>query len=166
MNLPVALNGISTPALVAAAGERAGIRFLEFFASAIRNPHTRRAYARAASEFLDWCAGAGVTSIIEVQPLHVAAWIERQTQALSAPTVKQHLAAIRMLFDWLVTGQIVATNPAHAVRGPKHVVKTGKNAGARRQGVEPPARCDPDRHGARSSRPGADRHPYLFICAD
>ena len=44
----------------------------------------------------------------------------------SKPTVKQHLAAIRMLFDWLVTGQIVATNPAHAVRGPKHVVKTGK----------------------------------------
>jgi site-specific recombinase XerC len=31
-----------------------------------------------------------------------------------------------MLFDWLVTGQVVATNPAHSVRGPKHVVKTGK----------------------------------------
>ena len=42
------------------------------------------------------------------------------------PTVKQHLAAIRMLFDWLVIGQVVATNPAHSVRGPKHVVKTGK----------------------------------------
>ena len=42
------------------------------------------------------------------------------------PTVKQHLAAIRMLFDWLVTGQVVATKPAHAVRGPKHVVKAGK----------------------------------------
>jgi integrase len=31
-----------------------------------------------------------------------------------------------MLFDWLVTGHVVGTNPAHAVRGPKHVVKTGK----------------------------------------
>ena len=31
-----------------------------------------------------------------------------------------------MLFDWLVTDQVVATNPAHSVRGPKHVVKTGK----------------------------------------
>jgi site-specific recombinase XerC len=30
------------------------------------------------------------------------------------------------LLDWLVTGRILATNPAHAVRGPKHVVKTGK----------------------------------------
>jgi hypothetical protein len=65
------------PALVDAAGERAGIRFLEFFASAIRNPHTRRAYARATADFLAWCAGAGVTSITAVQPLHVASWIER-----------------------------------------------------------------------------------------
>jgi hypothetical protein len=42
----------SIPAIVASAGNKAGIRFLEFFASAIRNPHTRRAYARAASDFL------------------------------------------------------------------------------------------------------------------
>jgi integrase/recombinase XerD len=44
----------------------------------------------------------------------------------SDPTKKQHLAAIRMLFDWLVVGQVLAINPAHAVRGPKHVVKRGK----------------------------------------
>ena len=31
-----------------------------------------------------------------------------------------------MLFDWLITGQVLPTNPAAAVRGPKHVVKTGK----------------------------------------
>jgi hypothetical protein len=60
------------PALVAAAGERAGMRFLEFFAANIRNPHTRRAYARAADEFLAWCAGAGVPSIGAVRPVHVA----------------------------------------------------------------------------------------------
>jgi site-specific recombinase XerD len=42
------------------------------------------------------------------------------------PTVKQHLAAIRMLFDWLVTGHVIDVNPAHAVRGPKYVVKKGK----------------------------------------
>ena len=46
----------------------------------------------------------------------------------SKPTVKQHLAAIRMLFDWLVTGQVIPTNPAHAVRGPKHSVKKGKTS--------------------------------------
>jgi hypothetical protein len=53
----------SLPALVIAAGERAGIRFLEFFASNIRNPNTRRAYARAVSEFMAWCAHAGVMSV-------------------------------------------------------------------------------------------------------
>jgi hypothetical protein len=44
------------PALVAATGERASMRFLEFFAANIRNQHTRRAYARAAQQFLAWCA--------------------------------------------------------------------------------------------------------------
>jgi integrase/recombinase XerD len=56
----------------------------------------------------------------------VAAYIEGLQATMSKPTVKQHLAAVRMLFDWLVTGQVVATNPAHAVHGPKHVVKRGK----------------------------------------
>jgi site-specific recombinase XerD len=117
---------VSLPALVEAAGERGGLRFLEFFASAIRNPHTRRAYARAAGDFLAWCAGAGVSSITDVQPLHVAAWIELQTQTSSAPTVKQQLAAIRHLFDWLVVGQIVPHNPAASVRGPSHTTKKGR----------------------------------------
>jgi site-specific recombinase XerC len=53
-------------------------------------------------------------------------YIEAMGKDFEKPTVKQHLAAIRMLFDWLVTGHVVATNPAHSVRGPKHVVKTGK----------------------------------------
>src|SRR6202140_996964 len=116
------------PALVINAGERASVRFLEFFASAIRNPHTRRANARAVGDFLAWCAGAGVPSLSAVQPLHVAAWIELQTQTLAAPTVKQHLAAIRHLFDWLVIGQIVPHNPAASVRGPSHTARQGKTA--------------------------------------
>jgi integrase/recombinase XerD len=45
---------------------------------------------------------------------------------LSPPSVKQHLAAIRMLFDWLVTGHVIYTNPAHSVRGPRYTVKKGK----------------------------------------
>ncbi|OTP67690.1 tyrosine-type recombinase/integrase [Caballeronia sordidicola] len=114
------------PTLVTEAGERAGIRFLEFFASNIRNPNTRRAYAHAVEEFMAWCTQAGVTSITFVQPLHVAAWIELQAQTLSPPTVKQHLAAIRHLFDWLVTGQVVPHNPAASVRGPSHTTRKGK----------------------------------------
>lgn len=126
MNPLVALDGISTPALVAAAGEQASVRFVEFFASAIRNPHTRRAYARAAVDFLTWCAGAGVPSIAAVQPLHVASWIELQTATHAAPTIKQRLAGIRHLFDWLVTGQVVPVNPAASVRGPSHTARRGK----------------------------------------
>ncbi len=114
------------PALITAAGDAASLRFLEFFAANIRNPHTRRAYSRAVADFLAWCSEHGVPSITAVQPLHVATWIEMQTRQLSAPTVKQHLAAIRHLFDWLVTGQVVPTNPAASVRGPAHTARTGK----------------------------------------
>src|ERR1700686_3795956 len=126
MNDLVAINSAALPTLVAAAGERASMRFLEFFAANIRNPHTRRAYARAADEFLAWCASVGVPSIAAVQPVHVATWIGAGTRELAAPSVKQRLAAIRHLFDWLVTGQVVPVNPAHAVRGPRHVVTCGQ----------------------------------------
>jgi site-specific recombinase XerC len=127
MNEMVILSRSSAlPALVAAASERAGIRFLEFFAANIRNPHTRRAYARAAEEFLGWCASAGVPSIAAGQAVHVATWIEAGTRELAAPSVKQRLAAIRHLFDWLVTGQIVPVNPAASLRGPRHVVTCGQ----------------------------------------
>jgi site-specific recombinase XerD len=114
------------PTLVAAGDERARTRFVEFFASNIRNPHTRRAYAGAIGEFLEWCRRRGVKALDEVRPLHVAAWIERQTRRYSAPTVKQQLAAVRHLFDWLVTGQVVPVNPASSVRGPRHSVKKSK----------------------------------------
>ena len=125
-DLVVSSATLPIPAMVAAAGERAGVRFLEFFTAQIRNPHTRRAYARAAAEFLAWCESRGVASLAQVQPLHVAAWIELEGREASAPTVKQKLAAIRHLFDWLVTGQVVPLNPAASVRGPRHVVRSGK----------------------------------------
>jgi site-specific recombinase XerD len=117
---------LHVPAIVAAAGVRAETRFWEFFAANIRNRHTRRAYAQATREFLAWCDTAGVASIADVKPLHVAAYIEQLGRARSAPTVKQRLAAIRHLFDWLVTGQVMPLNPASSVRGPSHSVKRGK----------------------------------------
>jgi len=114
------------PAIVTAAGDAAQLRFLEFFAASIRNANTRRAYGRAVVDFLAWCEGRGVTSIVNVQPLHVGAYIEGLSLARSAPTAKQHLAAIRRLFDWLVMGQVVPLNPAASVRGPSHIVRRGK----------------------------------------
>ena len=114
------------PALIAAAGDPAVRRFLDFFAVAIRNSNTRRAYGRACGDFLGWCAETGVQEVTAVLPLHVATWIGMQTSTLAAPSVKQHLAAVRRLFDWLMTGQVVAVNPAASVRGPAHVVHQGK----------------------------------------
>jgi site-specific recombinase XerC len=69
-----------------------------------------------------------IAELADIEPIHVAAYIESLDGPAAKPTVKQHLAAIRMLFDWLVVGQILAVNPAHAVRGPKHVVRRGKDA--------------------------------------
>jgi site-specific recombinase XerD len=117
---------IVVPAIVADAGDAAAKRFLEFFAVTIRNKNTRTAYLHAASRFFAWCDHHQLGALDEIEPLHVAAYIEELGKDFEKPTVKQHLAATRMLFDWLVTGQVVATNPAHSVRGPKHVVKTGK----------------------------------------
>jgi site-specific recombinase XerD len=102
-------------------------RFWEFFIANIRNRNTRRAYFIAVSQFSAWCEKRRL-ALEAIQPIHVAAYIEHLMTTRSRPTVKQHLAAIRMLFDWLVTGQVIPLNPAHAVRGPKHSVKKGKTS--------------------------------------
>jgi site-specific recombinase XerD len=117
--------GIMLPAIIAGAGPRASKRFLEFFTANIRNPNTRLSYMRATGAFLAWCDERGL-ELRQVEPIAVAAYIERLTQERAPQTVKQHLAAIRMLFDWLVTGQIVPFNPAASVRGPRYSIKKGK----------------------------------------
>ena len=110
------------PRLIVEAGPSAVARFLEFFAGRIANARTRAAYGRAVGQFLAWCEARGL-SLDAVSPLHVAAYI--RTHPGSVPTVKQHLAAIRVLCDWLVVSQVLPVNPAAAVRGPKHVVTKG-----------------------------------------
>ena len=113
---------IVLPQVIVDAGPSAVARFLEFFAGRIANARTRAAYGRAVGRFLGWCETRGLR-LRDVSPLHVAAYI--RTHPGSAPTVKQHLAAIRMLGDWLVVNQVLPVNPAAAVRGPKHVVTKG-----------------------------------------
>ena len=115
-------SGVALPAVIVDAGPAAVERFLEFFAAAIANGRTRAAYGRAAGQFLAWCSSRGLT-LRAIAPLHVAAYI--RTHPGSVPTVKQHLAAIRALCDWLVVHQVLPVNPAASVRGPKHVVTKG-----------------------------------------
>ena len=126
---PAAASAMLVPRLIADAGEHASLRFLDFFTANIRNPNTRAAYAVAVRAFFAWLDAKRVAPLAAVRTHHVSAYVEVLGRRYRAPTVKQHLAAIRMLFDWLIVGQIFAgPNPAAAVRGPKHVVKKGKTS--------------------------------------
>lgn len=126
--LPATIDRASTPtipAVIANEGAKASERFFTFFTDTIRNKNTRAAYYRNARRFFDWAQTRGF-ALKDIKSFHVSAYIEELGQTHTAPTVKQHLATIRMLFDWMILGQIVEINPAQAVRGPKHVVKKGK----------------------------------------
>jgi integrase len=112
------------PSIIRAQGERASRRFIEFFTANIRNRNTRMAYARAVKQFFDWCDKRKL-ELNDIEALSVAASSSSSASA-SKPTVKQHLAAIRKLFDYLTTGGILEHNPASSVRGPKYVVRRDK----------------------------------------
>jgi site-specific recombinase XerD len=104
---------------------RARERTAEFFGAEIRNPNTRSAYLTAAIRFTHWAETKGL-ELTRLRPLHVAAYTEQLQQVYAAPSVKQHLAALRMLFDYLVRGGVLEMNPGASVRGPKYVIKKGK----------------------------------------
>jgi len=104
------------PAIIAAAGDKASEHFLEFFAATIRNKNTRMAYVQAIGQFCRWCEEHDLR-LASIRPLHVSAYIE--AKPLTAPSIKQHLAALRGLFNWLVIKQVVPENPAMFVKGPK-----------------------------------------------
>ena len=117
------VGGLDVPALFVDAGPETRRRVVEFFTARIRNRHTRIAYARAVGQFCAWCDQQGIR-LAQLEPILVAAYIEQHP--LAAPSVKQHLAAIRMLCDYLVVTGVLRMNPAAAVRGPTHVAKCGK----------------------------------------
>ena len=127
MNQLAVIEPVTTlPAIIERMDDRAQYRFAEFFTAQIRNPHTRRAYAKAVGEFCAWLDERGIGSVAGVTSIHVAAYIEELMRSHSAPTTKLRLAAIRSCLDWLTSGGVLPFNPAAAVRGPKHVVKRGK----------------------------------------
>ena len=113
------------PAAILAHGERTSRRFIEFFTASIRNRNTRTSYARAVKQFFDWC-DARHLDLDDIEPIAISAYIELLGTEMAKPSVKQHLAAIRQLFDYLVTGGILPSNPAGSVRGPKYVTTRGK----------------------------------------
>ncbi|MCS3856461.1 site-specific recombinase XerD [Salinibacter ruber] len=111
------------PAVLQDAGEDASDRVIEFFTAEIRNPNTRETYARAVRRFFRWAAQHQL-HLSDIEPVHVAAYVEEDDRAPA--TVKQNLAALRRLFDFLVTGQVLEANPAEPVRSPKLQTDSGK----------------------------------------
>src|SRR3954447_18816348 len=118
-------SGFLLPATIADQGEKAAERFFTFFTDTLPNPNTRAAYYRNALGFFAWTSRQGL-SLTTIKSYHVAAYLQELATGHATPTVKQHLASLRMLFDWLILGQVLDANPAAAVRAPKHVVKKGK----------------------------------------
>lgn len=114
------------PARIFTPTPKAAKRVLEFFTAQINNDHTLKSYFNATRCFAEWCEAHGLQELVDVVPFHIAAFVKDLQGRFSPPTVKQHLAAIHMLFDWLVSGHIIDVNSAHAARGPKYVVKKGK----------------------------------------
>jgi site-specific recombinase XerD len=95
----------AVPVVIAAAGEGAARRFVEFLA---------------------WCEEHGL-AFDDIESITVSVYIEKLLDdGMAKPSVKQHLAAIRMMVDWMVTGGFLPYNPAAAVRGPRYVIKKGK----------------------------------------
>jgi integrase/recombinase XerD len=122
---PATGSGFLLPATIADQGEKAAERFYTFFTDTIPNPNTRAAYYRNALRFFAWTARQGLT-LPAIRSYHVSAYLADLATGHATPTVKQHLATLRMLFDWLIVGQVIDANPAAAVRAPRHVVKKGK----------------------------------------
>jgi site-specific recombinase XerD len=118
-------SGFTLPAVIAEDGEKASERFFTFFTDQIPNANTREAYYRNAMRFFARMQAKGL-GLADIKSYHVSGYLAELAANLATPSVKQHLASLRMLFDWLITGQIIEINPAAAVRAAKHVVKKGK----------------------------------------
>jgi site-specific recombinase XerD len=118
-------DALLVPPTIAEEGEAAAWRFAEFFTANISNDNTRDAYYRAALRFLDWTRRKGL-SLQGIRAPHAGAYFKELERRYSAPTVKQELAAVRQLFDFLVVGQVVASNPLTSVKGPRYSIREGK----------------------------------------
>ena len=165
MNQLAPITASYAPALVAASGPRASYRFLEFFTAKIRNPHTRRAYTRAATEFFDWLAAKGVTQLGDIESIHVATYIEELSRARSAPTAKLRLAALASPV------RLDGDRPDHADQSGRRRARAAphraarQDAGARSGRGAAAHRRDRRDDDHRLARPRLDRPDGLFLRA-
>lgn len=115
------------------AGREAAAAYRAFFVEAVHNPHTRRAYERAALDVLAWCDGnAGLETLDEVGHAHVEAWWNRQRAMLAPATARLRLAALRALFRFLADKGVIA-DPTQNLRlfGPAPPLRPAAIVGAK-----------------------------------
>ena len=118
--LVVVRQGVELPAVLEASGPKAQRRAFEFLGACVRNDNTRKAYMRALASFFEFLEDAGVERVQDLAPLDVVAYLEAlKRQGAAIGTQKQHMAAIRMLLDHLVTGGVLEFNPALSVKAPR-----------------------------------------------
>lgn len=116
--------GSPVPAIITGAGEKALLSFVNFFAAEIANENTRRAYLRAWREFGVWAENREVR-LEAVKPYMLAAYREELQKRYHVRSVKQHLSALRKLFDQMVIDQVIPANPAASVKGPRFSARHG-----------------------------------------
>ncbi|MGO7360231.1 site-specific integrase [Rhizobium ruizarguesonis] len=163
MNDVVQISDVPNVVVAYFAAPNARDRFLDFFTAQIRNVNTRRAYAKAAVEFLSWCELQGAAPLESITPIHVAGWIEELTKSHAAPAAKQRLAAVRHLFDWLG----MSRGPTPPIPSASETfAQTRQDPGAGAGGGAAAARQHPSRHPDRQARSGVDRPDDLHFCAD
>jgi site-specific recombinase XerD len=122
----VSPDSFETPTIITRAGPSTRKKFFEVFTVPIRNANTRAAYYRAIQQFLAWAERAGYQDLEDIEPITVAAYIEILQRRAAPPTVKQHMAAIRMLFSWLTEKGVLAMNPAREVKTERFSRAEGK----------------------------------------
>jgi integrase len=104
-----------TPGLIEKAGRRAFEAYYTFFAEAIPNPRTRRAYMADFARFSQWCEERGF-ELDRLTTIHFAAYREVLMKDLTLPSVKRHFSALRTIFGALVEKGVLDRNPVREVK--------------------------------------------------
>jgi hypothetical protein len=91
-----------------------------------RDDNTRRAYGRALGSFFAFLEDGSREGVQDIGPLNVRDYLEAAKANGLSPALKQHMAAIRMLLDRLVTGGVLEHNPALSVKAPRQKLGKGK----------------------------------------
>jgi hypothetical protein len=76
----------------------------------LKTCNTRSAYRVAWRSFLAFCS-ARQLELESVKAYHVGSWLDQHPGSRS--TQRQHLAAVRLLFDSLMMREVVEYNPAY-----------------------------------------------------